>query len=493
MAPDGVETGSPATAGDDQTPDDEPRILLLMDAGRNRTLLAEVLEEVYRVEATSDQDRLDGAFDCCIVGERRFADAAETVRSRRETAAEVFLPFVLLVREETRESAPADVWDYVDDVIEMPVEQAELSARIDNLVERRLTSVELAEREEQLAETVEELQLKERAIDEAPVGLTIADPDGGNNPVVYANAEFETLTGYEESDILGRDCRFLQGEETSDEPRRRLRTAIDAEESVSVDIVNYRKNGRKFWNKVDVAPIRNADGEVTNYVGFQADITDRKIRERRLEVLNRVLSHNLRNKMNVIEGYVALLNDEFGADERPLSLVKIDEAAEDVIGLADTVRDIERTLSGPSETVVALDRVMEQLVSAFDDRYPEATFRLSLPSEGDCDVAVTGIVSAIEEAVENAVEHNDSPEPTVEIRVVRRSEDWIDVEIEDDGPGIPEQEISVLREGETSLVHADRLGLWMIYWVVSKAGGIFDVERIESGGTLLTLRIPAHR
>lgn len=463
-----------------------------MDAGRNRSLLAETLGETYRIEVATDSAQIEDAFDCCIVGERQFA-GAETVEPKREADEEVFLPFVLLVREETRESAPADVWDYVDDVIEMPVGQAELSARVDNLVERRLTSVELAEREEQLAETVEELQLKEQAMDEAPIGLTITGLDDGDNPVVYANEEYENLTGYDESEIEGRDCRFLQGEETSDEPPRRLRTAIDAEEPASVDIVNYRKNGQKFWNKVDVAPIRNDDGEVTNYVGFQAAITDRKIRERRLEVLNRVLSHNLRNKMNVIEGYVALLSDEFGEDERPRSLGKIEEAAEDVIGLADTVRNIERTLSGPSENVVALDVAMEQLVSAFDDRYPEATFRLSLPSEGDCDVAVTGIISAIEEAVENAVKHNDSPEPTVDIRVGRRSEDWIDVEVEDDGPGIPEQEINVLREGETSLVHADRLGLWMIYWVISKAGGLFDVERTESGGTLLTLCIRAYR
>ncbi|MFB6235861.1 MAG: PAS domain-containing protein [Halopenitus sp.] len=491
MALDGI--GSRASSGDDQTLDSDPRILLVMDAGRNRSLLAETLGETYRIEVATDPERIEDTFDCCIVGERQFAEAAERIESRQKAVEDVFLPFALLVREETRDSTPADVWEYVDDVIEIPVERAELSARIDNLIERRLTSLELAEREEQLAETVEELQLKERAIDEAPVGLTIADPNGGVNPVVYANAEFENLTGYEESEILGRDCRLLQGEETSDEARRRLRKAIDAEEPVSVDVINYRKNGRKFWNKVDVAPVRNADGEVTNYVGFQTDITDRKIRERRLEVMNRVLSHNLRNKMNVIEGYVALLNDEFGEDERPPSLTKIEEAAEDVIGLANTVREIEHTLSGPSESVVALDVALEQLVSAFEDRFPEATFRLSLPSEGKCDVAVTGIISAIEEAVENAVKHNDSTEPTVEIRVVRRSDDWIDVEIEDNGPGIPDKEISVLRQGETSLVHADRLGLWMIYWVISKAGGFFDVERVDPKGTLLTLSVPAYR
>jgi signal transduction histidine kinase len=101
-------------------------------------------------------------------------------------------------------------------------------------------------------------------------------------------------------------------------------------------------------------------------------------------------------------------------------------------------------------------------------------------------------MAAIEEAVENAVKHNDSPEPMVEIRVRSRSDEWIDVEIEDNGPGIPDQELEVLRQGETSLNHADRLGLWFMYWVVSRVGGGFSVSDSDSGGTKLTLSVPRH-
>ncbi|WP_394338989.1 sensor histidine kinase [Halorubrum sp. CSM-61] len=79
-------------------------------------------------------------------------------------------------------------------------------------------------------------------------------------------------------------------------------------------------------------------------------------------------------------------------------------------------------------------------------------------------MSVVGFETAIEEGVENAVKHNDSPSPTVRIRVERRDGEWIEIEIEDDGPGIPEHETHVLERGETSLKHADRLGIWLMYW-----------------------------
>lgn len=490
MLPDRRGTGLRGVAGDGHGTGAEPQVLLFMESGRNRDLLVETLEDNYRLETTTDPGHLDGEFDCCVLSHQQFARSRKTVRSKQAESEDVFLPFVLLETEEPRASVPAGVWEVVDDVIELPVKQAILSARIGNLIERRLTSVELAKREERLAETVAELRIKERAFDEAPVGLTIADMDGEDNPVVYMNEQFEKLSGYDESEFLGRDCRLLQGPETDPKSPRKLRAAIDAERPVSVDIINYRKNGQKFWNKVDVAPIRDDEGSVTNYVGFQTDITERKIRERRLEVLNRVLSHNLRNKMNVIEGHVALLREQYEDGQQPESLQKIGKAATEVIGLANTVREIDHTLSDQSDTVVALDEALDQLVSAFQDRYPDATFDLTVPSDEPYEVAVSGIMTAIEEAVENAVEHNESPEPVVEIRVSRDSRDWIDVEVEDDGPGIPEQEVRVLKQGETSLVHADRLGLWLIYWVISRAGGDFSVERAEPRGTTLTMCIP---
>jgi len=462
-----------------------------MDAGRNRELLLETLGDRYEVTTTTEVAELETEFDCCIFDYGQFNRVAGTLQSKRDTANPVFLPFVLLIGEDTPDGTAVEAREYVDDVIQLPVKKADLLSRIGNLVERRRTAAKLAQREAQLEQTVADLKLKERAMDEAPVGITISDPDREDNPLIYFNERFETLTGY--SDVIGENCRFLQGEETDPETKGELREAIDEHRPVSVDILNYRKNGQKFWNRVDIAPVHDDHGSVTNYVGFQMEITERKIRERRLEVLNRVLSHNLRNKMNVIEGHVSLLEREYDNGEQPASLTEIKSTAGNLMGLADTIREIEQVFSetGSTEPIELTER-LEQLVSVFEDRFPEATFDLTAPSDDPCRIDVVGFMAAIEEAVENAVEHNDSAEPVVRIRIHARSEEWVDVEIEDNGPGIPEQELNVLSKGETSLNHADRLGFWFMYWVVSRAGGTFSVTESEPCGSTLTLSVPRH-
>jgi len=487
------DSGSPVAdgrSGDSERPADDPRVLLFMSTGRNRELLVGTLGERYQIETTTDVETLDSEFDCCVFDLEQFNRVAGSLQPRRDTSNPVFLPFVLLIGEGAPETATTEAREYVDDVIELPVKKAALLSRIGNLVERRRTAARLARRETQLERTVEDLKLKERAMDEAPIGITITDPGQEDNPLIYINEQFERLTGY--TDVIGNDCRFLQGEGTDPDTRARIRAAVDDGRPVSVDILNYRKEGAAFWNKLDIAPLRNDAGEITEFVGFQVDITDRKIRERRLEVLNRVLSHNLRNKMNVIEGHTELLRDEYDGD-RPESLDAIESTAADLVGLADTIRDVDAALSGsaPPEPTDLSDG-MEQLVAAFRDQFPEATFRLTVPGDDPCRVAVPRFMAAIEEAVENAVKHNDTAEPTVEIRIVDQSADWITVEIQDNGPGIPEQELAVLETGETPLNHADRLGLWFIYWVVRRVGGEFTVEEAEPRGIELTLTVPRH-
>ncbi|MFB6126295.1 MAG: PAS domain-containing protein [Halolamina sp.] len=479
-----------ARVGDGDESANEPRVLLFMRSGRDRELLSETLGNRYRVETTTDVEVLSSQFDCCVFDAPEFNRVAGTVQSRRDTSDPVFLPFVLLIGETSPEMARAKIWDYADDVIEMPVEKVGLLSRIGNLVERRRTAVELAQREAQLEATVEDLTLKEQAMDEAPIGITIAEVGNGDEPLIYANEQFERITGYD-SDIIGSDCRFLQGEETDPDTRATIREALDAHEPVSVDILNYRKNGQKFWNKLDIAPVRESEGSATRFVGFQTVITDRKIRERRLEVLNRVLRHNLRNKMNVIEGYTALLEDEF-RDEPPDAIAKMKKITSELFELGETVREIDRTISGAdaASSVVELDERMKQVLSAFEDRFPAASFDLVVASDDSCEVAATGLIAAIEEAIENAVKHNDSPEPTVKIRVVKRSDEWVEVEIEDDGSGLPKQEIAALRDGEVPLRHSQGLGLWMLYWIVSKAGGRFSVTDADPSGTVVTLSVP---
>ncbi|MBB6645385.1 PAS domain-containing protein [Halobellus ruber] len=487
MSPNPGITGAGARSDDDTLPIGESTILLFLESGRDRELLIEALGETYDVETATDVEALDMSFDCCIFGKHEFNRVAGTVQSKRDRSSPVFLPFVLLA-DGSAAGELTHAWEYVDDIIELPVDKAALHARIENLVQRRQTAMRLAEREEQLQETVEDLRLKEQAMDKAPVGITIGERRGDEIPLIYANERFEELTGYS-LNVLGEDCRFLQGEETDPETVAEIRQALQTEEPVSVDILNYRQNGQKFWNKLDIAPIHDEDELVTNYVGFQTEITDRKLRELRLQVLNRVLSHNLRNKMNVIEGYLSLLRDELDDAEPPQEITEIERTAADLIGLAEAVRKSQQTLDSQAEPIELFER-MVQLMNAFEERYPQTDFELTLPANDPCEVTVSGLLTAIEEAVENAVKHNDNPEPSVAVTVDRRSSDWVEIEITDNGPGIPSNELEVLDRGETALKHADRLGIWLIYWVVNKAGGEFSVSRGDSDTTTVQLSVP---
>ncbi|WP_049983266.1 PAS domain S-box protein [Halorubrum sp. BV1] len=134
-----------------------------------------------------------------------------------------------------------------------------------------------------------ELRLKNQVIDEAPIGITIADATQSNTPLIYANDKFHEVTGYEEDDTLGQDFQFLQGENTNPSQIAEIRDVADTEESATVELRNYRTDGTEFWNRVTVAPITNDTGDVTHFVGFQEDVTERVEYEQMLRRFQRAV------------------------------------------------------------------------------------------------------------------------------------------------------------------------------------------------------------
>jgi len=162
-------------------------------------------------------------------------------------------------------------------------------------VEARLSAVQIDGNDRVLARVRETtadrrtLEQRARAIDTAPIGISISDPGREGNPLVYVNDRFEALTGYSSEEAVGRNCRFLQGEDTDPATVAAISDAIDAPEPVTVELRNYRKDGTKFWNRVTIAPVRDEEGDVTNYIGFQEDITERKRDEQELELARDLL------------------------------------------------------------------------------------------------------------------------------------------------------------------------------------------------------------
>ena len=112
-------------------------------------------------------------------------------------------------------------------------------------------------------------------IEAAPEGVALVDARQPEHPVVYVNAGFETLTGYRADELIGRNLRFLQGEDRKQEALRHLRERLSRGESCHVLLRNYRKDGSLFWNDLTVTPIRDGGGEISHYAGYARNAGDR--------------------------------------------------------------------------------------------------------------------------------------------------------------------------------------------------------------------------
>ncbi|MGC9454432.1 MAG: SpoIIE family protein phosphatase [Phycisphaerae bacterium] len=116
-------------------------------------------------------------------------------------------------------------------------------------------------------------ELKDRALDEAAEGIAISDPGQPDNPLIYCNRGFEQLTGYTRAEAVGTNCRFLQGPGTDAASLAEIRSALRDGHPCRVELLNYRKDGTPFWNRLSLTPVRDCQGRVTNFIGVQSDVT----------------------------------------------------------------------------------------------------------------------------------------------------------------------------------------------------------------------------
>lgn len=135
----------------------------------------------------------------------------------------------------------------------------------------------------------QELLLKDRVLSAAEEGITITDPALPDNPLIYVNQGFERLTGYSAQEVLGRNCRFLQGPQTDPQAAEEIRRAVREQRPCKVEILNYRKDGSTFWNRLSITPVRDASGRVTHHIGIQSDVTARRLAEEALREATRQL------------------------------------------------------------------------------------------------------------------------------------------------------------------------------------------------------------
>jgi PAS domain S-box-containing protein len=126
-------------------------------------------------------------------------------------------------------------------------------------------------------------------LDTSVNGITLSDPDLEDNPIVYANEMFELITGYSREEIIGRNCRFLQGDDRNQAELDKIREAIKEKKHITVTLRNYRKNGEMFYNRFTIRPLFDREGNLIYFLGLQHDVTNQILAEEELERLKKLL------------------------------------------------------------------------------------------------------------------------------------------------------------------------------------------------------------
>ncbi|MBX0324480.1 PAS domain S-box protein [Halomicroarcula sp. F13] len=313
---------------------------------------------------------------------------------------------------------------------------------------------------------------------------------GDRQAVRSVNPAFTEVFGFDHAAVLDRELTDLivPPDEAARLEADRLAEANATGESVQAEIRRRTDHGFRDFLYRGI-PYQRDDGRMWGF-GIYTDITEQKERERRLEVLNRVLRHNLRNDLTVVMGLADELAERLD-DETRLSLVeRLQRKAADVASVSDRARDIERAVRRDDAGTKPVDvpDAVASLVDTYEAEYG-GHIETTIPSV-EASAADGRFTRVVGELLENSLEYA-GPDPAITV-AVDVTADRVSVTVADDGPGIPEHELDVVTGDEpiTQLSHGSGLGLWLVIWVTESYGGTVTFGESATGGTSVTLDLP---
>jgi len=323
--------------------------------------------------------------------------------------------------------------------------------------------------------------ISRETMEDLPFSLVIADAQLEDMPLIYVNTAFERVTGYDRSAVIGRNCRFLQGEKTDEKDTDEIRKALDEGREITVDITNYRSTGEEFINRLLISPMKQ-DGEITHFLGIQSE----QPKDRAMAARAAKLDEQLREVQHRVKNHLALL----------LSLIRMESRKSTDTGsslkvLANRVEALnmlydEFSRSGASgEESIALGAYVSRVCSALNMLDGKREVRMNLDMEetrASLDSA-SQVGLLVSELLTNALQHafEAQHEGVVDVRLWRDDDGSnVCLLVSDNGNGIPEH-VNWPAEGS--------LGARIVRQLVSRLDGELDVDTGKDG-TKVTITIP---
>ena len=375
-----------------------------------------------------------------------------------------------------------------------------IAAQEDQLSELRAELEETNEGMVALTLELEEAEERYRSLFENAVeGIYKTTPDG--NRYVMANQSMADVLGYESPAALQRDVSDVSEDVFVDEARfDEYKTALREGEAIeNFEYRVQRRDGEVRWVSDNAKPLYE-EGACAGFRGGVIDITELKeyedrleTRNEELEALNRVVRHDISNDMQIIRSWAERLETIVGEDgERAIE--NILTTSDHIISLTDDAREFVETLTGPEEPEIEPIPLAELLSYELErqrDAHEDATFRLTteIPS---VDVEANEMLSSVfRNLLGNAVQHNDTDDPTVEITCAVRDE-TVEIRLADNGPGVPDdRKEEIFGKGAQSIdSDGTGIGLYLVNQLVSNYDGDVWVEDNEPRGAVFVVQLP---
>lgn len=373
-----------------------------------------------------------------------------------------------------------------------------------------ITATDITDRkrqEKEILKLAEQNTLMARAIEEIGLGVTISDGKQRHQPLIFCNKAFIELSGRPMEEILGFSCNFMQGPETDPNTVKTISNAIRSQNPVTVEILNYKKDGETFWNELSLNPIFSNDGSLKYYVGIQNNITDRKRMEAMKKEFISTVSHELRTPLTSIHGSLGLINDFYEGDEDSEERALLSVAyrnSERLKFLVDDILDTEKLEAGemrfyPKDYKLA-DIVQQSvhLNTAYGEKYG-VEFKIidDLP---DLYIRVDKqrIVQVFANLLSNASKFSKDPKQVdIGAHTLNVDSDIVRIFIRDYGDGISKkfqkhifEKFAQQDSSDVRKLPGTGLGLYITKKIVEAHGGEIGFETKSGEGTTFYLDLP---
>ncbi len=394
---------------------------------------------------------------------------------------------------------------------EQPFDGILVLPQIPSVVLAQLSVILYAHRStmKRVASALDELQLSRKIFRSVTSGISIADANEPDLPLSYVNPSFEVMTGYSLEEVVGRNCRFLQGTERDQPARTLVKEAIAEQRSTVAILKNYRKDGTAFWNELSMSPIFDRSGKLTHYVGIQNDVTARVAFEEALRESEKLaatgrlaasIAHEINNPLEAVTNLIYLAKTETALPQIGEYLAQAELELQRVSLLTTQSLRFYKQSSKP-QAVRPVD-----IVSAVLGMYSVKLmgWGIAIERRDRADDSVVCLDSEIRQVlsnlVRNAMEAMRGDGGRMQVRV-RRATQWasetegIAITVADSGTGMSEETQKRLFQAfyTTKEDHGTGLGLWLSQEIVVRHHGSLtwrSSQQPAHKGSVFTLFLP---